>query len=47
MACSSHAAAAVISEPLSFTATNLSRAQRAIRGATGVVSIVLGGVIVF
>lgn len=38
---------AVISVPLSFTAAHLSRTQRSIRGATGVVSIVLGGVIVF
>ena len=38
---------AVISVPLSFTATHLSRANRAIRGATGMVSMVLGGVIVF
>ena len=38
---------AVIAVPLSFTARRLTWAHRAIRGATGVVSIVLGGVIVF
>ena len=38
---------AVIAVPLSLTATRLTWAHRAIRGATGVVSIVLGGVIVF
>ncbi len=37
---------AVIALPLSFTASHLSRAHRAIRGAAGIVSIVLGGVIV-
>ena len=37
---------AVIAVPLSFTANHLAWAHRAIRGATGVVSIVLGGVIV-
>lgn len=38
---------AVIAVPLGFTARRLSWAHRAIRGATGVVSMVLGGVIVF
>ena len=37
---------AVISVPLSLTANHLTWAHRGIRGAAGVVSIVLGGVIV-
>ena len=37
----------VISVPLSLTATHLTWAHRGIRGVTGVVSIALGGVIVF
>lgn len=37
---------AVISVPLSFTANHLTWAHRSIRGATGMVSIVLGGFIV-